>query len=196
MIRIGIDEAGRGPWAGPICAAAVALEPHQSIPTATKDSKALSAKARETIAASLKNTVRFGIATIPAEEIDQLGLGRANSLAFETAYLNLLFLNPDLKNTPHEVYIDGRPCKTPSIPNPIFQTKGESHYREIAAASILAKTHRDHLMEELHVSYPNFEFSLHKGYGTQLHQQKLSQFGPLPGIHRISFKPIAKLLHT
>lgn len=191
MTLIGLDEAGRGPWAGPLCAAAVAIA-HETVPNNTKDSKKLSEKTRESTAKEILTNLRYAIVTISAEEIDKIGLGPANRIAFERAYQKLVLTYPELLLNPHRVLIDGNPHKGIKIPSPEFFQKGEDKFPCIAAASILAKTHRDQILREIHHSHPNYGFESHKGYGTKSHQEALAKYGPLPSIHRRSFAPIAK----
>lgn len=190
---IGLDEAGRGPWAGPICAAAVAISPHESAPLDTRDSKKIPEAMRELIASKIKGTLRYAIATISAQEIDRGGVHQANRLAFELALETLLQTHPELTSSAHQIVIDGNPYKGIQIPTAEFFQKGEDKFPAIAAASILAKTHRDKILRDIHQQHPQYGFANHKGYGSKGHQEALQIHGIIPGIHRMSFKPIAKI---
>lgn len=195
MILIGIDESGRGPWAGPICAAAVALAPGEHVPLHTKDSKKLPEILREEIAREIRSTLRHAVVSIPVEEIDLFGVHKANKKAFEQALEELLKAHPEIPKQESRVLIDGNPMAGCSIRRAEYFQKGEDKFSCIAAASILAKSQRDKFMRELEGKFPLYHFAKHKGYGTALHQAALKEHGPLHGVHRKSFSPIAKLLH-
>ncbi len=174
----GIDEAGRGPLAGPVYAAAVILPKGYEIEY-LNDSKKLSEKKRETIFETLIKEVAYGIGTASAEEIDALNILWATMLAMERAV-------EALPKTPDMILIDGistpksLPCKAETI------VGGDGKVAEIAAASIIAKVSRDRYMLELAKAMPEYEFEKHKGYGTKLHYEKLCEFG-ISNIHRKSF---------
>ena len=178
----GIDEAGRGPLAGPVVAAAVILPPdfrHASL----NDSKQLSAHARESLFEEItgRSDIRWAHAIIGSEEIDRINILRATHEAMRRAVALL-------KPQPLHVLIDGRPVK----PFPIPQTAlvgGDGLSFSIAAASIIAKVTRDRLMIEMHARFPEYDFARHKGYGTPQHLAALQQHGPCP-IHRRSFRPV------
>ncbi len=174
----GVDEAGRGPLAGPVCAAAVILPYGLEIP-GLDDSKKLTDKRRRELFPVIKEqAAAYGIAFATHTEIDEINILQATYLAMERA-MNSLMLRPEL------ALIDGNRAKDFGIP---VQTvvKGDSLSASIAAASILAKVTRDDYMEEMAKQYPNYAFEVHKGYGTKRHYECLSTFGPSP-IHRMTF---------
>lgn len=174
----GVDEAGRGPLAGPVCAAAVILPPDLVIP-GLDDSKKLTDKRRRELFPIIKEkAVAYGIAFATHEEIDEINILQATYLAMERA-MGSLSVRPDL------ALIDGNRAKDFGLP---VQTvvKGDSLSASIAAASILAKVTRDDYMEEMAKIYPQYGFDVHKGYGTKLHYDQIAQFGPSP-IHRMTF---------
>ena len=174
----GVDEAGRGPLAGPVCAAAVILPPHLEIP-GLNDSKKLTDKRRRELMPLIKEqALAYGIAFATEQEIDELNILQATFLAMERA-IQQLNIKPDL------ALIDGNREKDFGIP---VQTviKGDSCSANIAAASVLAKVTRDDLMLEMAEKFPQYQFEVHKGYGTKKHYEALREFGPSP-IHRMSF---------
>ena len=174
----GVDEAGRGPLAGPVCAAAVILPPALEIP-GLDDSKKLTDKKRRALFPIIKEkAIAYGIAFATHEEIDEINILQATYLAMERA-MNNLSVRPEI------ALIDGNRTKDFGLP---VQTviKGDSLSASIAAASILAKVTRDYYMEEMAKTYPQYAFDVHKGYGTKLHYEKLAEFGPSP-IHRMTF---------
>ena len=182
----GVDEAGRGPLAGPVVVAAVILPPEGEFTLPVADSKTLTAKRREELALQLREDARikWAIAIRSAADIDRLNILRATHEAMREA---ATALNPDF------VLVDGLPV--PNFPLPVeFIVKGDRLSASIAAASILAKTHRDHLLLELDAKYPEYGFAVHKGYGTAQHLAALAQYGPCPE-HRRSFAPVANVLH-
>jgi ribonuclease HII len=179
-IRIicGVDEAGRGPLAGPVCAAAVILPPNVEIP-GLNDSKKLSDKRRRELFPIIKEqAVAYGIGLASHEEIDRINILQATYLAMERA-LAQLSIQPEL------ALIDGNRAKDFGIP---VQTvvKGDSLSASIAAASILAKVTRDDLMTEAAQDYPQYQFDVHKGYGTKAHYAALEAHGHCP-LHRLTF---------
>lgn len=178
----GVDEAGRGPLAGPVCAAAVILPPEldveQTLP-GLNDSKKLSDQKRRELFEKIRNcAVAYGIAYASQEEIDEINILQATFLAMGRA-VDSLGLKPDV------ALVDGN--RAPELGIPV-QTivKGDSLSASIAAASILAKVSRDDLMLRMAEEYPQYSFEIHKGYGTKRHYAALSQFGPCP-IHRRTF---------
>jgi ribonuclease HII len=182
----GVDEAGRGPLAGPVVAAAVVLAPG-TVFTGLDDSKKLTAEKREELFPLIREkalSVAVGKASV--EEIDKINIYRASRLAMERA-VEALAQMPDCLLT------DAMPLpKFSPIPvKPIIH--GDSKSASIAAASIIAKVTRDKLMAELHQKYPLYGFSGHKGYGTELHLAALKTHGPCPE-HRLTFGPVAELL--
>ena len=174
----GIDEAGRGPLAGPVCAAAVILPPHLEIP-GLNDSKKLSDKRRRELMPVIKEqAIAYGIGMASHEEIDQINILQATYLAIERA-LQQLSVKPEL------ALIDGNRAKDFGLPVETV-VKGDSRSASIAAASILAKVTRDDMMLELANTYPQYGFEIHKGYGTKAHYAALDAHGISP-IHRMSF---------
>lgn len=178
QIICGVDEAGRGPLAGPVCAAAVILPPHADIP-GLNDSKKLSDKRRRELFPIIKEqAVAYGIGIATHEEIDEINILQATYLAMERA-INALSVKPEL------VLIDGNRAKDFGIPVETV-IKGDSRSASIAAASILAKVTRDDMMLELANIYPEYQFEIHKGYGTKAHYAALDEHGASP-VHRKSF---------
>ena len=181
----GVDEAGRGPLAGPVYAAAVILDPARPI-AGLNDSKKLSEKARDRLAFIIKaEALAWHIAYATVEEIDQINILQATLLAMTRAV-------EGLKVQPEEVLVDGNRC-----PDWRYVSKaiieGDAKVAEISAASILAKTERDAVMVELHQRYPHYNFAGHKGYGTAAHLKAIKQHGPCPE-HRRSFAPVREML--
>ncbi len=181
----GTDEAGRGPLAGPVCAAAVILDPHRPI-AGLADSKKLSERRRETLARSIRErATAWAIGWASVEEIDRLNILRASLLAMKRA-IEALGIHPD------EVLVDGVHC--PDIPYCARAIiGGDATVPEISAASILAKTERDAQMLTFHDTYPGYGFDRHKGYPTRFHLEAIARLGVLP-IHRRSFGPVRQLL--
>ncbi|WP_448568386.1 ribonuclease HII [Thermus sp.] len=176
----GVDEAGRGAWAGPIVVGAVILPPGRY---PFKDSKLLSPKAREVLAEEVRRVAlahALGLAEV--EEVDRLGVYRATLLAAKRA-LSALSLSPEALVT------DYLPLSTP-LPL-LAPPRADRLSPSVAAASILAKVHRDRLMAELDRLYPGYGFAKHKGYGTPEHQEALLALGPSP-VHRRRFAPVAQ----
>lgn len=174
----GVDEAGRGPLAGPVCAAAVILPPHIEIP-GLNDSKKLTDKRRRELFPIIKEqAVAYGIGLASHEEIDQINILQATYLAMERA-LAQLPVKPEL------ALIDGNRAKDFGLPVETV-VKGDSRSASIAAASILAKVTRDDLMLSAAQEYPQYQFDVHKGYGTKAHYAALTDYGPSP-IHRMTF---------
>ena len=181
----GVDEAGRGPLAGDVFAAAVILNPDAPI-DGLADSKVLSEKKRESLAEEIRlKSISWCVATASVAEIDSLNILQATLLAMKRA-VEGLHISPTLAmvdgNQPPRLSCDVRTI-----------VKGDALIPAISAASILAKTARDHDLIKLHSLYPEYAFDLHKGYGTALHLERLKQFGPCPA-HRRSFSPVKKLL--
>lgn len=174
----GVDEAGRGPLAGPVCAAAVILPPDLEIP-GLDDSKKLSDKRRRELFPIIQEqAVAYGIGFASHEEIDSINILQATFLAMERAIAQLSV-------KPEFALIDGNREKDFGLPVKTV-VKGDSLSASIAAASVLAKVSRDVLMEQYAEEYPQYGFEIHKGYGTKAHYEALRQFGPSP-IHRMSF---------
>ncbi len=178
QVICGVDEAGRGPLAGPVCAAAVILPPHTVIP-GLDDSKKLSDKRRRELMPVIKEqAIAWGIGLASHEEIDEINILQATFLAMERA-LAQLQVKPDI------ALIDGNREKDFGLPVKTV-VKGDSLSANIAAASVLAKVTRDDLMEAQAVDYPQYGFEIHKGYGTKAHYAALTEHGPSP-IHRLTF---------
>ena len=177
-IICGVDEAGRGPLAGPVCAAAVILPKGLVIP-GLNDSKKLTDKRRRELMPIIKEqALAYGIAFASHEEIDQINILQATFLAMERALAELK-MKPDL------ALIDGNRQKDFGI-NVETVVKGDSRSANIAAASVLAKVTRDDYMEAMALEYPGYGFEIHKGYGTKAHYEALRSLGPSP-IHRMTF---------
>lgn len=184
MCVAGIDEAGRGPWAGPVVAAAVVLNP-EAIPDGIADSKALTEDSREDVATQIMEHADFGVGIADVTRIDRDNILAATMWAMGEAVAQLPTL-PDL------ALIDGNrapqlACRARTI------VKGDATCLSIAAASIVAKVTRDRIMRDLGKAFPAYGFAQHKGYGTPQHQQALASHGVSPH-HRRSFKPIRLLL--
>lgn len=184
----GLDEAGRGPLAGPVLAAAVILDPARPI-AGLKDSKKLSARQRETLAAEIRaRALAWAVAAASVEEIDRINILQASLLAMQRA-VSALAAKHHL--VPVRVMVDGNRC--PQLPYPVEAVVGgDGKIAAIAAASILAKTVRDADMRELHVAYPQYGFDRHMGYPTAQHLAALREHGASPE-HRRSFGPVARL---
>lgn len=174
----GVDEAGRGPLAGPVCAAAVILPPMLDIPGLTDSKKLTDKKRRELFDIIVDRAIAYGIALVGEKEVDEINILQATFRAMQQA-VSRLNMVPDL------VMVDGN--RAPAMGMPVKTVvKGDSLSASIAAASILAKVTRDRLMEDLDASYPQYGFSVHKGYGTKRHYAALREFGPC-AIHRMTF---------
>ena len=176
----GIDEAGRGPLAGPVVAAAVIL-PAKGRPKGLDDSKQLTAEAREELAEKIRKVgiVAVGIASV--DEIDTLNILRASHLAMRRAF-------DALPDKPIAALVDGN--MSPDLPCPVeWVIDGDVIVPLVSAASIIAKVERDRMMSELCAQYPGYAFAKHKGYSTPEHQEALKRLGPC-AIHRRSFRPV------
>ncbi len=181
----GVDEAGRGPLAGPVFAAAVVLDAARPI-RGLRDSKLLSAERREVLLVRIRErAIAFAIAQASVEEIDRLNILQASLLAMQRAVAALGML-------PDEAWIDGNRC--PELPcRARAFVRGDQLHKVISAASILAKTARDAEMRRLHECYPQYCFDRHKGYPTPEHLELLQRHGP-SDIHRRSFGPVRRML--
>jgi len=190
---IGLDEAGRGCWAGPIVAGAV-LGREGDFGTEIKDSKKIKEKERYQIAFKLMKTCQYGIGLVSPEVIDKHGLSFANALAFERALRHLLKKTKIPPNT--KIVIDGRkqPVKAPGFQKIEFFEKGESKFKTIAAASIIAKVYRDTLLNNRSQKEPQWHWDKHKGYGTLLHRNLIELHGIIPKFHRLSYRPLQRYL--
>ncbi|MFN3524250.1 MAG: ribonuclease HII [Phenylobacterium sp.] len=183
----GVDEAGRGPWAGPVSAAAVILDARR-VPAGLNDSKKLTAKAREALETEIKLQARaWCVAFASVEEIAELNILQATGLAMRRAV-------EGLAHAPSVALVDGNyrfalPCEVRTV------VGGDGRSASIAAASILAKTARDRVMVEMDALYPGYGFASHKGYHAETHVQALRSLGPCP-IHRRGWAPIRDALQT
>jgi ribonuclease HII len=181
----GVDEAGRGPLAGPVYAAAVILDPARPI-AGLADSKTIPEGRRERLAAEIRDrAVAWAVAFATVEEIDRLNILQATLLAMARAVAALA-------PAPSDALIDGNRCPALAIPARAI-IGGDATVPEISAASILAKTARDAEMRRLHDAYPVYGLDRHKGYGTAAHLAALRAHGPAP-FHRRSFAPVRALL--
>ncbi len=174
----GIDEAGRGPLAGPVCAAAVILPPYIDIPGLNDSKKLTDKRRRELVPVIKEQATAYGIAFASHEEIDEINILQATFLAMERALAQL-------DGKADFALIDGNRQKEFGLPVETV-VKGDSLSASIAAASVLAKVTRDEYMEEMAKQYPQYGFEIHKGYGTKAHYQALRTYGHSP-IHRLSF---------
>ena len=182
----GVDEAGRGPLAGPVVAAAVVLPPELSLP-GLRDSKKMSPASREILYDQIiAECTGFGIGTVDEHTIDEINILQAALLAMKKAVeqlpvpVDMLLIdgNRGIETSTHQKTIVG----------------GDDASLSIAAASVLAKVTRDRMMERYHEQYPEYEFSRHKGYGTRLHRERIQQYGPCP-IHRKTFKGVTEYVN-
>ena len=181
----GVDEAGRGPLAGPVVAAAVLLAPNPKF-NGLDDSKKLSPKIREKFFLIIKEqALSYGIGIVDVEKIEKINILQASLLAMKHAVENLS-LKPDL------LLIDGNKAIDTDIKQWTI-VKGDSLSQSIAAASVLAKVTRDKLMEQYHEQFPQYAFNKHKGYGTSLHRDLIKKYGPCP-IHRRTFKGVCEFI--
>ena len=182
----GVDEAGRGPLAGPVVAATVILDEQNRI-SGLADSKKLTAKKREKLFQEIMQHAEVGIGVVDVEEIDKNNILKATQKAMYKAI-------GDLKTKPDKALIDGY-----ALPNQIIPNRGiiggDDKIDCIRAASIIAKVTRDRMMQQYDIIFPEFGFARHKGYGTILHMEKLSEYKACP-IHRKSFKPVNENLPT
>ncbi|MBF5039038.1 ribonuclease HII [Methylophilus sp. 13] len=188
-ILCGIDEAGRGPLAGAVYAAAVILDPSRPI-AGLADSKKLSEAKRDALAITIKQqALAWGIASVSAQDIDRINILQASLLAMQRAY-QAMCDQFDVQAT--LIQVDGNRKPAFQIPCEAI-VKGDSKVAEISAASILAKTARDASLLELDAQYPEYGFAQHKGYPTALHLERLALHGVTPD-HRRSYAPVKKLL--
>jgi ribonuclease HII len=185
LLVCGVDEAGRGPLAGPVSASAVILDPGRPV-EGLADSKKLSERQRDRLAVSIRESaLAWAVAYADVEEIDRLNILQATLLAMRRAVLLLPV-------RPQQVLVDGLYCPSTGIQSRAI-VKGDSKFAAISAASILAKTSRDSLMLELHEKYPHYGFADHKGYPTAAHLVALRKHG-VSIVHRKSFRPVRELL--
>lgn len=184
-IICGVDEAGRGPLAGPVFAAAVILDRNRPIP-GLRDSKKLNEAKRDELAPLIReHAIAWAVAKASEEEIDRLNILQASLLAMKRAVYAL-------STVPTLALIDGNKCPVMRIQS-IAIVEGDDKIESISAASILAKTARDAALVKLHRKYPQYGFDQHKGYGTALHLERLREHGASP-VHRRSFAPVREVL--
>ena len=187
ILIAGVDEAGRGPLAGAVYAAAVILDPQRPI-EGLADSKTISEKKREQLSVNIKQSaLAWAIASASAEEIDNINILQASLLAMKRAI-------EQLQPAPEKILVDGLYLPDIAIQGGAV-IKGDSKHACISAASILAKVARDEELYRLDSIFPDYGFALHKGYPTKLHIEKIQQHGVLP-IHRKTFGPVKKLLQA
>lgn len=180
----GVDEVGRGPLAGPVTVAAVILNPKKPI-YGLKDSKKLSSKKIEELSNQIKqDALAYAIVSATPSTIDKIGISVAIHKCMRTA-IRKLSITPDYVLIDHE-YLKFNKIESKAI------TKGDDNSNSIAAASIIAKHARDTKMEKLGIKYPEYGFENHVGYGTKHHRETIEKLGPIPNVHRYSFKPIRK----
>jgi ribonuclease HII len=193
---IGIDEVGRGPWAGPVVACAFVFAPDAPLPHFLNDSKKLTPARRAHVLHALESMRDQGacwwaIAEATAQEIDEINILRASFLAMRRALDGLLLTQPQTADLP--ILVDGKHCG-PELPRKAQAIiKGDGTFACIAAASVVAKEWRDRLMQQIAQDFPSYGWEQNAGYGTALHQQALKQHGVTPH-HRQSFRPIRELL--
>lgn len=186
-IVCGVDEAGRGPLAGPVFAAAVILDPARPI-AGLRDSKKLTEVRRNELAAEIKtHALAWAIAQCSEQEIDELNILQATMQAMRRAVEGLSTL-------PTLALIDGNRCPVMNVRSEAI-VKGDDKVPAISAASILAKTARDHALYQLHNQYPHYAFDQHKGYPTELHLERLRLYGISP-VHRKSYAPVRALMNV
>lgn len=183
----GVDEVGRGPLAGAVVAAAVILDPNNPIAGLT-DSKKLTEKQREKLAIEIREkSLSWALGRAEVEEIDEINILWASMLAMKRAVESLAV-------QPSFVKIDGNRCPEMDYSMEAV-VKGDLTVQEISAASIIAKVARDHEMQDMDLRYPGYGFAQHKGYPTKQHQESLIELGVSP-IHRLSFKPVQRLIEN
>ena len=184
----GVDEAGRGCCAGPVCAAAVVFTDRSRIPAGVNDSKQLTHKQRMELREAIlaEPSALTSVAMVDQEEIDRTDILRATWLAMRRAVLGL-------PRPADFVLVDGNPVQGLPVPSENI-VKGDAKSASIAAASILAKTSRDLFMMEAAKQYPQYKFEVHKGYCTRLHTDLIRKYGPCP-LHRKTFEPVRSILN-
>ena len=180
---VGVDEAGRGPLAGPVVAAAVVLD-RRRVPPGLDDSKRLKPEVREALYARIRRVAGVGVGIAEVEEIDRINIYQATMMAMTRA-VDALGVEPVM------VLVDGNRCPPWRYPARAV-VAGDSLCRSIAAASIIAKVTRDRIMADHHDSHPDYGWLSNKGYGTPAHLEALARVGPSP-LHRRSFAPVAQL---
>ena len=180
----GVDEAGRGPLAGPVVAAAVIFPPSYQNEE-INDSKKLTEKKRKELYEEIKkNAIAYGVAFVSAEEIDRINIYEATKVAMKEALRQL--------NGKYDLIITDA-MKLDMDKPVIALVKGDAKCLNVAGASILAKVTRDRYLKELDEKYPEYKFAKHKGYGTKDHLEALKTYGPIEGVHRKSFRPVREI---
>jgi ribonuclease HII len=191
LLLVGVDEAGRGPLAGPVVAAAVVFPPGCRAVRGLRDSKVLPAAVRRRLALSIRSrALGFGVGAASAREIDRFNIRVATAIAMRRA-IRCLLRRADLASRPYTIIIDGLPLPEVGYPHEAL-VDGDARCQSIAAAAILAKTIRDHLMYRLAGRHPEYGWDTNVGYGTPEHQASLSAHGPTLH-HRRTFAPLAQL---
>ena len=189
-ITIGIDEVGRGPWAGPLLVSAVALDMNQCY-EGLADSKKLTKRRREVMALYVQErALGIGLGWVDVVELDRLGMTDGLKLGAKRAYSQL---PSDVTNRAERIVIDGN-IKMLDDPRAVVMVKADAQVQAVSAASIVAKVARDSYMTQLEKTFPGYGFAKHAGYGTRQHVEALTKLGVISGIHRSSFAPIKKLL--
>ena len=190
-LLVGVDEAGRGPLAGPVVAAAVVFPPDCRAVRGLRDSKVLPPRIRVALAVRIRaRALGFGVGAASSHEIDRLNIRVASALAMRRA-IRALLRCPPLAGRAHQILIDGLPLPEVGYPHDAL-VDGDARCQSIAAAAILAKTVRDRLMERLAQRYPGYGWHTNMGYGTEEHHEGLRAHGPTRH-HRWTFAPIAQL---
>ena len=191
-LLVGVDEAGRGPLAGPVVAAAVVFPPDCRAVRGLRDSKILPARVRRVLAVRIRErALGFGVGAASSHEIDRLNIRVASALAMRRA-IRALLCRPPVAGRPHRILIDGLPLPEVGYPHDAL-VDGDALCQSIAAAAILAKTVRDRLMERLAQRHPGYGWHTNMGYGTEEHHEGLQALGPTCH-HRRTFAPIAQLM--
>ena len=189
-ITIGIDEVGRGPWAGPLLVSAVALDMNQCY-EGLADSKKLTKRRREVMAPYVQErALGIGLGWVDVAELDRLGMTDGLKLGAKRAYNQL---PSDVTNRAERIVIDGN-IKMLDDPRAVVMVKADAQVQAVSAASIVAKVARDSYMAQLDRLFPEYGFAKNAGYGVKQHSQALAQYGIVAGVHRTSFAPIKKLL--
>jgi ribonuclease HII len=188
---VGIDEAGRGPLAGPVVAGAVVVHREDQVVVSVRDSKKMTLKQRESAFEEIKKlSTAWGVGIVDASKIDSLGIQKAVLKAMKMALGSLTIM---LKSNPDFLIVDGRGVLLIDGYEMKKITRGDQDHYSIAAASVLAKVTRDRLMHEYSLKFPQYGFEKHVGYGTKAHIEMLNKYGPCE-IHRRSFNPVSLLL--